>query len=217
MKIFLLILLSIVVVGGGVYWFKSTEPPTPTHNAYNQATTTQTIATTTTPITQPKPTQIMHATLHTTKGDITIEFFPQNAPNTVANFIKLAESGFYSGVKFHRVIRDFMNQAGDPLTKDDSKKALWGTGGPGYKFNDEISANNSNVTGAIAMANSGPNTQGSQFFINARDNHNLDSGYTVFGRVTSGMDVVLAINTTPTDSSDRPLTPVVINSVTLAQ
>lgn len=159
----------------------------------------------------------MHATLHTTKGDITIEFFPQNAPNTVANFIKLAESGFYSGVKFHRVIRDFMNQAGDPLTKDDSKKALWGTGGPGYKFNDEISANNSNVAGAIAMANSGPNTQGSQFFINARDNHNLDSGYTVFGRVTSGMDVVLAINTTPTDSSDRPLTPVVINSVTLAQ
>lgn len=214
MKTLLFVLGVIAVVGGGIYWFKSTEPPKATQDTYSQATTTPA---TSTPITQPQPQITMHATLHTTKGDITIEFFPQNAPKTVANFIKLAESGFYNGVKFHRVIRDFMDQAGDPLTKDDSKKALWGTGGPGYKFDDEISANNSNAAGAIAMANSGPNTQGSQFFINARDNHNLDSGYTVFGKVTSGMDVVLAINTTPTDSSDRPLTPVVINSVTLSQ
>jgi cyclophilin family peptidyl-prolyl cis-trans isomerase len=165
------------------------------------------------PITPNK--QIMSATLHTNMGDITIEFFPQQAPNTVANFIKLASTGFYDGTKFHRVIKGFMDQGGDPLTKDDSQMARWGTGGPGYTFNDEITSANSNVAGTIAMANSGPNTQGSQFFINAVDNHSLDSGYTVFGKVTAGMDVVTAINNVPTDSSDRPLTPVVLKSVTL--
>ena len=159
----------------------------------------------------------MSATLHTNMGDITIEFFPQQAPNTVANFIKLASSGFYNGTKFHRVIQGFMDQGGDPLTKDDSKMAEWGTGGPGYSFNDEITSTNSNVAGSIAMANSGPNTQGSQFFINAVDNPSLNSGYTVFGKVTSGMNVVTAINNVPVDSSDRPLTPVVLTSVTLNQ
>jgi cyclophilin family peptidyl-prolyl cis-trans isomerase len=157
----------------------------------------------------------MSATLHTSMGDITIEFFPEQAPNTVANFIKLASSGFYDGTKFHRVIKGFMDQGGDPLTKDDSQMARWGTGGPGYQFNDEISSTNSNTAGSIAMANSGPNTQGSQFFINAVDNPSLNSGYTVFGKVTAGMDVVTAINNTPTDSSDRPLTPVVVKSATL--
>ncbi len=155
------------------------------------------------------------ATLHTSMGDITIEFFPQQAPNTVANFIKLASANFYDGTKFHRVIKGFMDQGGDPLTKDDSKKAQWGTGGPGYQFNDEISATNSNAAGTIAMANSGPNTQGSQFFINAVNNPSLNKGYTVFGKVIAGMDVVTKINNTPTDSSDRPLTPVVVTSVTL--
>jgi len=158
---------------------------------------------------------IAQATLHTSLGDITIEFYPQQAPNTVANFIKLASSGFYDGTKFHRVIKGFMDQGGDPLTKEDSQMARWGTGGPGYQFNDEITPTNSNVAGSIAMANSGPNTQGSQFFINAVDNHSLDSGYTVFGKVVAGMSVVTAINNTPTDSSDRPLTPVVVTSVTL--
>lgn len=159
--------------------------------------------------------KIMHATLHTSMGDITLEFYPQQAPNTVANFIKLAQAGFYDGTKFHRVIRGFMDQGGDPLTKDDSMMNRWGTGGPGYQFNDEISATNSNTAGTIAMANSGPNTQGSQFFINAVDNHSLDKGYTVFGKVIVGMDVVTAINNTPTDSHDRPLTAVVVTSVTL--
>ena len=157
----------------------------------------------------------MNATLHTSMGDITIEFFPNQAPNTVANFIKLASAGFYDGTKFHRVIQGFMDQGGDPLTKDDSKMAQWGTGGPGYQFNDEITPTNSNVAGSIAMANSGPNTQGSQFFINAVDNHSLDSAYTVFGKVTAGMSVVTAINNVPVDSADRPLTPVVLKSVTL--
>ena len=165
--------------------------------------------------TMPPANTVTQATLHTSMGDITLEFYPQQAPNTVANFIKLAQAGFYNGTKFHRVIKGFMDQGGDPLTKDDSKMAQWGQGGPGYQFNDEITATNSNVAGTIAMANSGKNTQGSQFFINAVDNHSLDSGYTVFGKVVSGMDVVTKINNTPTDSSDRPLTPVVVTSVTL--
>lgn len=159
------------------------------------------------------PTQ---ATLHTTMGDITIEFLPEQAPGTVANFIKLAQSAFYDGTKFHRVIAGFMDQGGDPLTKDDSKMAQWGTGGPGYTIPDEITPQNNNAAGTIAMANTGqPNSAGSQFFINAVDNPNLNSGYTVFGKVTAGMSVVTAINNTPVDAQDRPLTPVVINSITL--
>ncbi|HUD02966.1 MAG TPA: peptidylprolyl isomerase [Candidatus Paceibacterota bacterium] len=159
---------------------------------------------------------IMSATLETSMGDIAIEFYPAEAPKTVANFIKLAESGYYDGTKFHRVIKGFMDQGGDPLTKDDSQMAAWGTGGPGYTIPDEISPNLTNVAGTMAMANTGaPNTGGSQFFINAVDNPSLNGGYTIFGKVTAGMDVVTAINNVPTDSSDRPLTPVVLKSITL--
>ena len=147
-------------------------------------------------------------------GDITIEFDTTNAPNTAANFIKLAQAGFYDGTKFHRVIKGFMDQGGDPLTKDDTKMAQWGTGGPGYQFADEnVGADNS--VGVVSMANSGPNTNGSQFFINAANNSFLNGKYSVFGKVTAGLDVAMAINNTPTDSSDRPLTSVVIKSVTL--
>jgi cyclophilin family peptidyl-prolyl cis-trans isomerase len=158
----------------------------------------------------------MTATLHTNKGDITIEFYPDQAPNTVANFVKLAQSGFYNGTKFHRVIKGFMDQGGDPLTKDDSKQAQWGQGGPGYTIADEFGTTYTNTAGTIAMANTGqPNSGGSQFFLNAVDNHFLDGKYAVFGKVTSGMDVVTAINNEPTNSSDQPLSPVVLESVTL--
>ena len=157
----------------------------------------------------------MNALLHTSKGDITIEFSDTRTPNTVANFIKLAQSGFYNGVKFHRVIKDFIIQGGDPLTKDDSMMARWGTGGPGYTFADEITAENKNDAGTISMANAGPNTNGSQFFINLRDNNFLDSKHTVFGRVTAGMDIVKAIEAVPTNPGDRPLEAVVITGVTL--
>ena len=162
-----------------------------------------------------KQVQNMTAILHTNKGDITIEFFDKDAPNTVANFKKLTGEGFYNGVKFHRVIKGFMIQSGDPLTKDDSKMAQWGTGGPGYKFADEIGSNNKNNIGTIAMANSGPNTNGSQFFINVANNNFLDGKHTVFGKVMVGLDVVKAIELTPTDQKDRPLEPVVINSIDL--
>ncbi len=159
--------------------------------------------------------KIMNAILHTSEGDITIEFMSNDAPQTVANFTKLASERFYDGTKFHRVIADFMLQGGDPLTKDDSMQARWGTGGPGYKFADEIHANNQNAIGTIAMANSGPNTNGSQFFINVANNNFLDTKHTVFGKVIKGMDVVEKIGKTETSVSDRPLTPIVLTGITL--
>ncbi len=175
------------------------------------------------PVTGSAPNQVttnsntfMNATLHTSKGDIKIEF-DAATPNTVQNFTKLAGSGFYDGTKFHRVISGFMIQGGDPLTKDDSQEAMWGTGGPGYKFADEIGANNSNVAGSVSMANSGPNTNGSQFFINVADNNFLDSKHTVFAHVVGGMDAVKAIVGVKTDGSDRPLEPISITGVTLGQ
>lgn len=161
-----------------------------------------------------EPKKIMNATLHTNKGDITIEF-SSTTPNTVANFTKLAKEGFYDGTKFHRVIKGFMNQGGDPLTKDDSKKDFWGTGGPGYAFADEIFSTNHNDLNTIAMANAGPNTNGSQFFINAAANNFLDTKHTVFGKVVGGTDIVSLINSVPTDSSDRPIEPVILESITL--
>ncbi len=158
---------------------------------------------------------ITKAILKTNKGDITIEFYGDDAPNTVENFTKLAKEGFYDGVKFHRVIKGFMIQGGDPLSKDDSKKALWGTGGPGYQFADEIHANNKNDKYTIAMANSGPNTNGSQFFINTNDNNFLDTKHTVFGKVVAGTEVVDAIENTPTEPGDKPVESMIIESIVL--
>ncbi len=159
--------------------------------------------------------EMTSAILHTNKGDITVEFFEKQAPQTVANFIKLAKEGFYDGVKFHRVIKGFMIQTGDPLTKDDSKMNLWGTGGPGYSFEDELGAGNRNDQGTIAMANSGSDTNGSQFFINVAPNNFLDTKHTVFGKVVSGMEAVAKIENTPTTGApfDRPITAMIINSV----
>lgn len=157
----------------------------------------------------------MNATFHTNKGDIAIEFLDNQAPDTVANFQKLAREGFYDGVKFHRVIAGFMIQGGDPLTKDDSMQARWGTGGPGYTFADEISPSNKNEIGTLSMANAGPNTNGSQFFINVADNNFLDTKHTVFGRVTAGMPVVSTIEQVETMPNDRPVEPIVIENITL--
>ena len=221
-KIILSVVAVIIVLGGG-YWFLkgSTEPAQnpltslgATQPGSASASSTSAMATTTTSTN----TKTMTATLHTSMGDITVEFYPDQAPKTVANFITLAESGYYNGTKFHRVIQGFMDQGGDPLTKDDSKQASWGTGGPGYTIPDEFGTTYTNVAGTLAMANTGaPNSGGSQFFINAVDNHFLDGKYTVFGKVTSGMSVVTAINNVPVDSNDRPLTPVVLTSVTVSQ
>jgi len=159
----------------------------------------------------------MIATIQTNHGEIILELFSSDAPLTVDNFVKLAKEGFYNGTKFHRVIKGFMMQGGDPLTKDNALKDQWGTGGPGYQFADEIHANNQNNTGTISMANAGPNTNGSQFFINVADNNSLDTKHTVFGKVTSGMDVVQAIENVATEGPDRPVEDVVIESITITE
>src|SRR3990167_694699 len=152
----------------------------------------------------------MQTTLHTNKGDITIELL-SDAPHTVANFTKLAGEGFYNNTKFHRVIAGFMIQCGDPLSKDDSQAARWGTGGPGYQFADEIHANNQNAIGTISMANAGPNTNGSQFFINTANNNFLDTKHTVFGKVTAGLDVKKQIKPPPRGKKARPIEPMIVN------
>jgi peptidyl-prolyl cis-trans isomerase B (cyclophilin B) len=147
------------------------------------------------------------ATLQTNHGTIELELFDGEAPKTVENFRKLAGDGFYDGVVFHRVIPDFMIQGGDPTGT--------GSGGPGYTFEDEFNEHPV-VRGALAMANAGPNTNGSQFFIVTADACPwLDGKHTVFGRVTSGMDVVDAISALETDASDRPRETVSIESVGL--
>jgi len=158
----------------------------------------------------------MRATLHTSEGDITFELLSEEAPKTVENFIKLAKEGFYNGTKFHRVIAGFMIQGGDPLTKEDSKMDFWGTGGPGYQFEDEIHSHNENIPGTVAMANAGPDTNGSQFFINTNNNEFLNQKHTVFAKVSDGTDVVEQIENTETGENDRPVVPVTITSVTIS-
>ena len=147
------------------------------------------------------------ATMQTNHGTIELELFDDDAPKTVGNFKKLAGDGFYDGVIFHRVIPDFMIQGGDPTGT--------GTGGPGYTFEDEPNRHKV-VRGALAMANAGPNTNGSQFFIvTAEACPWLDGKHTVFGRVTSGQDVADRISTVERDARDRPVEPVVIESLTI--
>lgn len=155
------------------------------------------------------------AVIVTNYGSIGIEFMPDKAPRTVKNFIDLAEKNFYDNTKFHRVIKDFMIQGGDPLSKDDSLQSRWGTGGPGYKFNDEIN-DTPMVQGVVAMANAGPNTNGSQFFIiTALRTPWLEGGYTAFAKVTSGMDVALQISNVKTGANDIPIDPVVVEKINL--
>ena len=149
------------------------------------------------------------ATISTNHGDIQLDLFADDAPETVANFTKLAGDGFYDGLVFHRVIPDFMIQGGCPQGT--------GTGGPGYKFDDEINDHRI-VRGTLAMANAGPNTNGSQFFIvTAAATPWLDGKHTAFGQVTSGMDVVDAIEGVATGSGDRPLEDVTMEKVTVTE
>jgi len=155
------------------------------------------------------------ATFETSEGTFTLELFEDTMPVTASNFIKLAKEGFYDGTRFHRVIPSFMVQGGDPLSKDVSKKQMWGTGGPGYNIQDEFTDSNKNDRGTISMANSGPNTGGSQFFLNVVNNNFLDSKHPVFGKVTEGMDVVDTIVNVPTAPGDQPVKDVVLVKVTI--
>ena len=199
-QIILPIAVLAVLIAGSVYYFSQSKPMQQETSSMPEASST--------PI-----TGAPQVTLKTTKGDIVIELYPDKAPVTVANFLKLASAGFYNGVKFHRVIPNFMIQAGDPNTKGDDVSS-YGMGGPGYTIDDEFSNGLSNTRGMIAMANTGaPHSGGSQFFINVKDNTSLDGGYSVFGKVLSGMDVADAIVSVPRNANDMPNDPITITSV----
>ena len=161
-------------------------------------------------------------TLDTNLGAVDIELFIDKSPVTAGNFKKLVEEGFYDGTRFHRVIPSFMIQGGDPLSKDIQMQTRWGTGGPGYAIEDEFVEGLSNIRGTISMANSGPQSGGSQFFINLVDNTNLDwdkppaqSKHPVFGAVVYGMDIVDKIGSVATEDQNRPVEDIVINKATV--
>ncbi|MDD5731896.1 MAG: peptidylprolyl isomerase [Patescibacteria group bacterium] len=204
LKISLLVILILAILGGGGF------------ASWKYHFSKKTVATKTedTKVTQNIDNQI--AVLDTNYGEIKFRLLASAASKTVENFVKLANEGFYNGIKFHRVIKDFMIQAGDPLSKDNSKIDQWGTGGPGYKFNDEPVVGDY-TPGTVAMANSGPNTNGSQFFIMAGDwsGGKLAKNYNIFGTVMSGMDVVAKIDAVKTNSNDRPEQDVLINKITI--
>ena len=151
----------------------------------------------------------LFAVFDTARGPVRIELAPDKAPLTVANFVNLAQRGFYDGLAFHRVIDDFMVQGGCPEGS--------GRGGPGYRFEDETSNGLRHERGVLSMANAGPNTNGSQFFITLGPTPHLDNRHSVFGEVTEGMDVVRRIGTTPTGRQDRPVKDVVINAVKITR
>ena len=157
--------------------------------------------------------------IKTNKGVITLELFEDDVPNTVANFVSLVEKGFYDGTQFHRILKGFMAQGGDPNTKDESKSASWGMGGPGYSFDNEGGDNpkHRNERGMISMANAGPGTNGSQFFLLFKDSNYLDGRHTVFGKVVGGMNVVDAIEHDAATEGDgqKPREKIVIEKATV--
>lgn len=211
MKSVIAYLAIIAVIGAAIFFVSRNSASNTGNNNYSMEPTPNQA--------EPNPTSSNNsmnktAELHTNKGIITLELFAEDAPKTVENFVKLANAGFYNGTKFHRVIKDFMIQGGDPNSKDDD----WsddGTGGPGYKFADEFN-DHKIMKGTLAMANSGPNTNGSQFFIvTAEATPWLDGKHTAFGRVTSGMDVVLAIEGAPKNGNDHPTQDMIVEKVVI--
>jgi peptidyl-prolyl cis-trans isomerase B (cyclophilin B) len=161
----------------------------------------------------PSPTQNEVAVIKTSEGEMVAEFWSDVAPKTVENFKKLAREGFYDGTAFHRVIKGFMIQGGDPLTKDDSKQSRWGTGDPGYKIDAEFNEK-SHTRGVLSMARSqDPNSAGSQFFICHGEPKFLDRQYTAFGKLIKGDDVLEKIATTQTTAPDRPVTRMNVESI----
>lgn len=212
-KIYTLIILILALAGIYYIWPSPTIAPSNTSiDAYSTSTPVTSAdpstSLTATPITTIKKT-MNTITLETSKGTIVIETYNADAPKTVENFITLANKGFYNGVIFHRVIKNFMIQGGDPTGT--------GMGGPGYKFADELNPSTESykkgyVRGTVAMANSGPNTNGSQFFIMHKDNP-LPNLYTIFGKVVSGIEVVDAIAESPVGAADKPIENISIKKV----
>ena len=214
-----IVLGAIIIIAIAWFAFDSGHvPPAAVNEPYSTTTpATQTPASTDT-ATPPTSTNssdknLMHTvTIKTNKGTIVFETYDADAPKTVQNFITLANKGFYNGTIFHRVIPGFMIQGGDPTGT--------GTGGPGYQVADEVNASSASykagyVRGTVAMANAGPNTNGSQFFIMQADQA-LPHSYTIFGKVISGLDVVDAIASVQTGSNDKPVSPITMTSVTVS-
>lgn len=217
-NIIISLVLIAIVIFGGYYLFgnkKAYDPGTNDTNLEGYSTTTTPVfedgssGQATTTVTNNKKSHMI--TIDTNYGKIVFETYDTDAPKTVANFVTLANKGFYNGLIFHRVIKGFMIQGGDPNGT--------GTGGPGYQFADELDPTTASYKagykkGVVAMANAGPNTNGSQFFIMASD-YPLPNNYTIFGKVTSGQDVVDTIANVQTDQSDKPVSPVVMNKVSV--
>ncbi|MDO8511738.1 MAG: peptidylprolyl isomerase [bacterium] len=220
----IVVAVLVVIVGALVFWSKSgkevavrvleTPPASPL------STETPSVIVSSMLTTQPEIKEInqkVNVTLETSMGNIGLELDGTVAPLTVGNFVTLAKSGFYDGTAFHRIISNFMIQGGDPLSKDPANRAMQGTGDPGYKFKDEFNTLKL-VRGSLAMANSGPNTNGSQFFIvTAVSTPWLDGKHTNFGKVTSGMDVIDKISAVERDGNDNPLVPVVVKKVLVTE
>lgn len=224
------ILLAAVVVaavfGGWYYWYNGGVPETASLSGTASLSSPETPSEEAAPqepaqapeTRQKSMTDTIRVMFKTSHGDVALELFPKEAPATVENFVKLARAGFYNGTRFHRVIKGFMIQGGDPNSKDDD----WsndGTGGPGYAFKDEINSHKV-VRGALAMANAGPDTNGSQFFIVTADAAPwLDGKHTVFGRVIAGMDVVDKIENVKTDKArgDHPIENITISAIEITE
>lgn len=218
-----IILGAIIIIGIGWYIVGNGSGADEPRDAQTSATSQTTIPSEQTPMTE-TPQENVTVVMTTNKGAIVIELFTKESPITAGNFAKLVSEGFYDGTKFHRVINNFMIQGGDPNSKGD-ETATYGTGGPGYAIEDEFIEGLSNVRGTLSMANSGPQSGGSQFFINLVDNLILDfdkalpdgrgkdSKHPVFGRVIEGMEVVDSIAGVATGERDIPVEPVVVETV----
>lgn len=217
--------IALIIIFSGITWYQNTRPDA-YFNQYGNSTSTPVIdeiqvTPEVSPESSPVSQQIINSTknamhnitIETNKGKIVFETYDADAPKTVQNFITLAEKGFYNGIIFHRVIIDFMIQGGDPTGT--------GMGGPGYKFEDELNPATPSykagyARGVVAMANSGPNTNGSQFFIMHKDVP-LPHNYSIFGKVISGLEVVDAIASTNTNPSDRPISDIIMSKVTVTK
>jgi cyclophilin family peptidyl-prolyl cis-trans isomerase len=217
--IIIAIVVLVLIVGVILYWGRSEKQIDPVLSTPTPTAIVPIMPTTTPVQSIQEINKKVNIVMETSLGNISLELDGTVAPLTVGNFVTLAKSGFYDGTAFHRIINNppFMIQGGDPLSKDLSNRAMMGTGGPGYQFKDEFNANKL-VRGSLAMANSGPNTNGSQFFIvTAVSTPWLDGKHTNFGKVTAGMDVIDKISAVQCDSNDNPLVPVVIKKVLVTE
>lgn len=214
-----LVIGMLVLLLGGFAFLRSATAPSPDTSSSPQPASLDSLpenAMLDTADIDPMDTDV-RVTLKTSQGDIVLMLHGAAAPITVGNFVKLATENFYDGTTFHRVIPDFMIQGGDSLSKDPTQRAQHGTGGPGYQFGDEIN-DRPMVRGAVAMANAGPGTNGSQFFIVTGEAFpHLQDKHTNFGEVVGGMEIVDAISKVAADGNDNPLTPVVIQDVVVEQ